>query len=114
MDLYHCDIRLPDNFRLPARVVALFWTNHARRACLNDRYGEIPQIPVLNLEMCETIEVGLEGRRVRKVVVRTGFDDLLDLVLVLVPGPHKWTVKTVWLNHINDTHSTLDKSRYVR
>jgi len=113
MDLYHADIKLPDGFRLPARTVELFWTRHAEGARSNDRYGEIPRIPLVNLAMCETIEVGITGRRVEKVVVRTGFDDYCDLVLVLIPGPNKWTVKTVWFNEIHDNHKTLDRSRYV-
>jgi hypothetical protein len=55
----------------------------------------------------------MEGRRVRKIVVRTGLDDYFDIVFVLVPGPNKWAVKTVWLNAVDDVHTTLDKSRYV-
>lgn len=114
MDLYHADIRLPENFRLPARTVGLSWTNHAERARNTDRYGEIPRVPVVNLGLCSTIEVGLEGRRVRKVVVRTNLDRDYDMVLVLIPGPNDWTVKTVWLNEVGDTHKTLDRSKYVK
>lgn len=113
MELYHADIRLPDGFRLPARLVELYWTHHAREARLNDRYGVIPQVPCLNLAQCRVIEVGLEGRRVRKIVVRTMFNDAYDIVFVLMPGPNKWGVKTVWYNEVNDTHRTLDRSRYV-
>lgn len=113
MDLYHTDIRLPDGFRLPNRMVELEWTRHAEGARHNDRYGTIPRVPVVNLGLCRTIEVGLEGRRVRKVVVRTELDDTNDMILVLVPGPGKWTVKTVWINQKNDTHRTLDRSKYV-
>jgi hypothetical protein len=113
MDLYHRDIRLPSGYRLPARVVELVWTKHAERARGNDRYGEIPRIPVVNLAYCDTIEVGVEGSRVAKVVVRTAFDANVDLVLVLIPGA-RWTVKTVWFNEVNDTHKTLDRTKYVR
>lgn len=114
MDLYHADIRLPDGFHLPNRVVELFWTRHAKGAALDDRYGRIPEIPLINLGQVDVIEVGLEGRRVRKVVVRTNLDDYRDIVLVLVPGPNKWTIKTVWANLVNDDHKTLDRSRYVK
>ena len=114
MELYHVDIRLPDGFRLPARVVNLYWTRHAERARQNDRYGMIPQIPVVDLAQCNVIEVGLTGKRVEKVVVRTPFDTFNDLILVLIPGPGAWTVKTVWFNQTNDSHKTLDRSRYVR
>jgi hypothetical protein len=114
MDLYHADIRLPDGFRLPAAIVNLYWTRHADRARRDDRYGEIPALPVLDLRACNVIEVGITGRKVEKVVVRTPFDTICDLVLVLIPANGAWTVKTVWFNECNDTHKTLDRSRYVR
>lgn len=114
MELYHADIRLPEGFRLPARLVQLSYSRHALRAATDDRYGEIPLTPVLNLEYCQTIEVGLEDRRVKKVVVRTELDDDNDVVFVLIPEPGAWFVKTVWINRRNDCHKTLDRSRYVK
>lgn len=116
MKLYHADIRLPDGFRLPNRVITLSHTRHARAARSNDLYGYIPPIPVLDLGQCETIEVGIENGRVAKVVVRTQLDDTRDVVLVLIPHqpkPDVWTVKTVWCNLRSDTHKTLDRTRYV-
>jgi len=113
MNLYHVDIGLPEGFALPARIVNLYWTRHATNARYTDRYGNIPELPVLDLSACNVIEVGLEGKRVRKVVVRTPFDTFNDLVLVLIPDAGAWTVKTVWFNECNDTHKTLDRSRYV-
>lgn len=89
------------------------WTRHAEGARLTDRYGEIPKVPIVDLAQCKPIEVEVEGRRVRKVVVRTNLDAMYDLVLVLIPGPNAWTVKTVWLNSVKDLHKTLDRSRYV-
>lgn len=114
MALYHSDIRLPQGFRLPNRIVALRWTRHALNACEDDRYGEIPCVPALDLATCRTVEVEVFGKRVNKVVVRTELDDEADMVLVLIPGPAEWTVKTVWINLKSDTHRTLDRSKYVR
>lgn len=113
MALFHKDIRLPEGFRLPNRMVELNYSNHALKAATDDRYGDIPLTPVLNLAHCETIEVEVDGRRVRKVVVRTELDDDNDVVFVLVPGPARWTVKTVWINRKSDLHRTLDRSKYV-
>ena len=113
MELYHRDIGLPPGFTLPNRVVNLHWTRHAERARLDDRYGNIPHVPVLDLGQCNVIEVGLTGRKVEKVVVRTPFDDYYDLVFVLIPQSGAWIVKTVWYNQANDTHKTLDRSKYV-
>lgn len=112
MDLYHADIRLPRGFRLPNRTVSLRWTRHATDACNNDRYSILPQVIALDLNQCRIIEVGVEGKRIRKIVVRTDLDDDLDMVFVLIPGP-EWTVKTVWANRKNDSHRTLDRNRYV-
>jgi hypothetical protein len=114
MDLYHADIRLPEGFRLPARIVGLHWTRHAESARLDDRYGRIPKFGHIDLRFKEVIEVGLTGRKVEKVVVRGSLDETFDIVYVLIPNGHApWTVKTVWINEKTDTHSTLDRSRYV-
>lgn len=116
MELYHADIRLPDGFRLPNRVITLSFTRHAREARQNDRYGYIPPIPVIDLGQFQTVEVGMEDGRVAKVVVRGELDDERDIILILIPHrpkPNVWTVKTVWCNLRTDSHKTLDRSRYV-
>jgi hypothetical protein len=114
MDLYHSDIRLPEGFRLPVQTVALDWTRHARQAAINDRYGTIPFWDTLDLGETEVIEVGLTGRKVEKVVLRTRLDNHYDVIYVLIPnGSRPWTVKTVWLNSRRDLHRTLDRSRYI-
>lgn len=112
MELYHADIKLPDGFALPARRVNLRWSNHADFARTDDRYGVIPKFESLPLQAFEVIEVGVTGRKVEKVVVRGHFNADLDVVFVLIPGG-TWFVKTVWINRRNDTHKTLDRSKYV-
>lgn len=114
MALYHKDIRLPEGFRLPCRVVTLEYSRHAQRAADDDRYGMIPVLPILNLGLCEVIEVEIAGRRVEKMVLRTGLDAHNDVVVVVIPKtPNHYFVKTVWINEKNDDHKTLDRSRYV-
>lgn len=114
MKLYHKDIGLPPGFRLPSRQVELEWSRHAMQAALDDRYGLIDSYPVLDLSYCDTIEVELTGRRVSKLVLRAEWDDDHDIVYVVIPKtPTLYFVKTVWMNHKNDTHKTLDRSRYV-
>lgn len=113
--LFHKDIRLPKNWRLPNVQVDLAWTQHAYRAAADDRYGLIEPYPVLDLSYCETIEVELDGCKVLKLVLRAQWDDDHDVVYVVIPnGSKPWTVKTVWMNERNDTHRTLDRSRYVQ
>lgn len=113
MDLYHADIRLPDGFRLPDQRVTLEWSRHAEQARTNDRYGIIPRFESIPLSRFSVVEVGVEGRKVEKVVVRGHWTETLDVVFVLIPTARDWFVKTVWVNERNDTHGTLDRSRYV-
>lgn len=114
MKLYHADIRLPEGFVLPARTIKLEWTRHALRALTTDRYGLIPKFDHVDLTTKSVVEVGLEGRLVRKVVIRGDLDGVHDIVYVLIPqGLNPWVVKTVWINERNDSHKTLDRSKYV-
>jgi len=113
MDLYHADIRLPEGFVSPTARVRLRWTEHANRARRDDRYGEIPSFTSLPLANFKVIEIGVENRRVVKMLVRGHYTKNLDICFVLIPGA-VWTVKTVWMNERNDTHRTLDRSKYMR
>lgn len=112
MRLYHADIGLPAGFRAPQDRVRLEWTRHAD-AERTDRYGDIPRVATLPLSMFKVVEVGVEGNRVAKLVVRGHLDKSRDAVFVLIPGK-TYRVKTVWINLRSDSHSTLDRSRYVR
>ena len=112
MNLYHTDLGLPKGFALPDTRVPLMWTEHAKKARTSDRYGVIPMVETLPLASFSVIEVAMTGKRVEKVVVRGSFTKDLDAVFVLIPG-EVWKVKTVWINKKNDTHKTLDRSKYV-
>lgn len=46
-----------------------------------------------------------------KGVYRTVYDKKYDLIIVMT---YDRKVKTVWLNDINDKHSTLDESKYTK
>lgn len=117
MDLYHADIRLPDNFsRLPDSEVELKWTHHAINASNTDRYGHIPRYNKILLSGCDVIEVGMEEGKVVHLLLRANFGQGdRDILFALAPIAGKpWTVKTVWFNKRNDRHKTLNKSRYMK
>lgn len=115
MSLYHADIRLPDGFVAPTARVNLRWTSHADRARSNDRYGEIRKFQSATLARLSVVEVGVEAGRVSKILFRGRYNDDLDVCMVLIPnGTAPWTVKTVWINESKDSHTTLDKTKYVR
>lgn len=114
MDLYHAEIRLPDGFVPPTARVPLRWTNHADRARMDDRYGEIPRFRTASLGSLRVVEVGIENGRIAKILFRGRMSATLDVCMVLIPGTRAWTVKTVWINESKDSHGTLDRTRYIR
>lgn len=111
MDLYHTDIRLPANFVAPAQTVTVDYSDHARKAAHNDRYGFMDLPYTLPLRSGKVIEVGMENGRVAKILFRFQYDNDLDMCIVLIPG--RWFAKTVWFNERTDSHKTLDRSKYV-
>lgn len=116
MRVYHCDVRMPDNFVPPTHRVNLIWTKHAINARWDDRYGHIPQFESIPLHNFKVIEVTLDNNDdIVKYVVRGHFSKDIDIVFVLIPtDTDTWVCKTVWANERSDTHKTLDKSRYVQ
>lgn len=59
----------------------------------------------------DIVELELDGRRLTKLVVRQAMNASVDRVMVLVPNGDGWTCVTVWTNHKNDTHATLNRAR---
>lgn len=116
MDLYHKDIRLPDNFRgLPPTNVNLKWTRHATEARTNDRYGYVPAWESINLREAEVIEVGMSSGYLVHLLIRLPYDGRKDILMAVKPIARRpWVVKTVWLNKVNDKHRTLNKSNYMK
>lgn len=114
MGLYHRDLGLPKGLDVMTGKVRLEWTRHAEHARVNDRYGDVTKWGVLDLDMCDVIEVEADPKtmQVSKFVLRTGHGPDYDVVYVVIPRPAAWVVKTVWLNDVNDTHKTLDITRY--
>lgn len=114
MNLFHTDIGLPKNFVKPTGRVRLVWSRHADRARTDDRYGIIRRFSTATLDRLNVIEVGMEGEKVCKILFRGRYTEDLDVCMVLVPMTKgSWLVKTVWVNERNDTHRTLDRSKYV-
>ncbi len=109
--LYHPDVFLPEWFTMPTERVELKYTKHALYACNNDRYGAIPVFKSLPLSQFRLVEMEAAHQEVNKIVVRGRLRAGMDCVFVLIPGG-KYLVKTVWLNKSDDTHKTLDRSRY--
>lgn len=112
MPLYHTDIFIPTDLKLPKGTIFLNYSRHAKRAAISDRYGHIPLPDAINLSDYKVIEVEVIEDEVTKVLYRGQLDEERDLCIVLIPSSS--FVKTVWVNLRSDTHRTLDTSKYVK
>lgn len=96
----------------------LSYTKHAMRACVEDRYGPLTHPPFLvRPSLNEIFEVETRNGVLVKLVVRQRYNELLDIILAIDIDPlcvarGFGLVKTVWANHVNDNHKTLDASQY--
>lgn len=112
--LYHKDIGFPDDINLPqgfSPVMELNYGSHARRESMQDKYGEMKLPRRIDVRKGETIEIGVTGKTVTKMVVRFSYDETRDLIMVIIPSSH--FVKTVWFNLKSDQHHTLNRSKYA-
>lgn len=112
-ELYHKDIGFPDDVEFPRGfqpVIALNYGNHAREEAMADRYGMMRLPHRVDLRKGQTIEIGVQGNVITKLVVRFSYDEEKDIIFVItLPSCF---VKTVWANEKTDQHKTLNRSRY--
>lgn len=111
--LYHADIFIPEWFTMPTERVRLEWSQHARKAAWEERYGRIPTFQTIPLSQFSLIELGVRDGAVSKIVVRGHYDSARDVIFVLCPEDTHYFVKTVWMNLRSDEHKSLDRSRYA-
>lgn len=109
--LYHADLGIPQNAQTQHGQMLLDYSPHALNAALDDRYGNIVNLPKsIDTSKAQVIEVEMNGSKTTKVVYRIPYNEEYDLVMVLLPD--RRFVKTVWLNKNTDLHNTLDTSKY--
>lgn len=109
--LYHTDLGFPSTFSPPRGTRPVTLSRHARD---REQVKGFTVPTMLDVSLCDVIEIEVRGGRVVKYVVRGAYDDYNDLVIVVIPKGKAWFVKTAWLNAWNDTHTTLDASKYGR
>lgn len=110
--LYHHTLGFPKHIELPTFGYCLQYGTHAREEALQDRFGEITLPNFAELYRAQIVEIGVVNNKLNKIVARQPHCENFDIVIVFLP--HNGFVKTVWLNHKNDNHKTLDKSKYMR
>jgi len=109
MSLYHFEIGFPKGLITKFGVIEVTYKRHALNAAETDRYGRIDLPRTINTDTAKAIEVEVINRQVVKIVYRTKYNDDFDLILVLSRDA---SVRTVWLNSVNDKHKTLDRNKY--
>ena len=115
--LYHKEIGLPACAEVPwcSSEIELIYSEHAKQAADDDRYGSVPRLDIAEFARHEVIEVQVENGQPVKAVLRIPCDNRpgLDMVLVILrPEAGKALVKTVWFNEVSDKHHTLNRSLY--
>lgn len=112
--LYHREKGFPEDVNLPrgfSPVMRLRYGSHARLEALQDRYGDIKLPTTIDIRTGEIFEIGVVGSTVTKMGVRFPYNDKLDFILIIQPADG--FVRTVWANEKNDTHKTLNLSKYA-
>lgn len=121
---YHRDIGLPAG--AAKQFAGTFWlelSRHAIHAAHEDRYGMPRLTRTIKIKEAEVVEVTFENSRATKATVRIPYanNPKLDIVLVIFPPTEtlrggyfipEVLAKTIWLNKNDDTHKTLDKTKY--
>lgn len=109
---YHTDIYMPEEAKRLEFAMLLRYSQHAREAASDDRYGKIDLPKVFDSRKATLIEAVIESGRVVKALYRMDYDNLHDLCMVIAMRGDQ--VLTVWLNRKDDEHRTLDRSQYAR
>lgn len=109
--IFHHSIGFPSNFRRP---IGNFYTKPSRHAIARAQEKRIDIPRIVNLNDFDIIELEMTNGRIAKMVIRGEYDDYDDICMAIIPKRGIMFVKTAWLNHWNDSHKTLDRSRYGR
>lgn len=102
--LYHVDVQWPAGIPVTVSNLPIEPTRHALDRAVTKG---------INLPLVATgsaFEVEIIGGRVTKLAVRCPYSSTHDLCLVI---SREGALITCWLNHKQDTHRTLDTSKYV-
>lgn len=125
--LYHAEVFFEDWFEEVA--VDLFNTNYSRH--LRDHFTydyDRTRYSMTEDKLTTIIEELMNGERefylyeveveepcfMIKAVIRTSYDDNYDASIVFAFDNNDYNVRTAWFNRKQDTHRTLDESKYYK
>lgn len=108
---YHADLGIPSDAPEPIVGHCLTYSVHAHGAAVQDRVQHQLPCALPTFDLVEVELLGQVGNEPVKWVVRCRLDSERELVLVITS---EYMVKTVWVNRADDTHATLDRTKYDR
>lgn len=109
--IFHKELGFPSYFRAPEGRYTLLPSRHAAE---RSQTKDIVIPDWIDMSTFDVIEVVMRGREIVRMVIRGEYDDYDDICLVVAPKGNAFFVVTVWLNHWQDIHETLDESKYGR
>ena len=113
--LYHNELALPYNLNKSFGEYKLRISGHAVNATEDKNvrfvYPSFVRVHYKNVIEAETNEKG----EIVKILIRIPYKykSGYDLCIVIIPQGKQAQVKTAWLNKTDDTHKTLDMTKYL-
>lgn len=109
--LYNSAIFIPSWAKTRQYTGPLKYSKHARDEAAADRYGDVTsKLPRFIPDDFQLVEVEIEDGVCVKQMWRGRLTDELDLVMPVVSSG---VVTTVWINHKDDKHRTLQRHKYA-
>lgn len=98
---------------IPTGKKTIVFGEHARERMFDKGGLRLPSSCIFDFSLFRVVEIETAGRIITKMVVRKTHNDEFDLCMAIIPKTKGvWFAKTVWLNRVDDNHSTLDTSRF--
>ena len=118
MRYFHREVYMPKTVRFSSATFSLRYSRHAAEEAQGDRLGDLTMLlpTTYRIDPAQVVEAGMpDGHAiVTHLLVRIPAAPGVDLCLALAPNEEGLTVKTVWANRSNDSHRTLDTTRYEK
>lgn len=113
-NFYHSQIALPPSLKGYFGQYESKITFHASQAQKSDRYGSFNYPHFFSIKPENVIEVEQDSTgKIVKILIRVKYNNIFDLCLAIIPADDKAIIKTGWLNKSDDTHKTLDVTKYI-
>jgi hypothetical protein len=107
MGTYHKDIGFPKCIKMPYGESIFYASRHSRKQAISKNFSIPSKIMITGQNI---IEIHTNNQVVEKCLIRYPYTNQIDLCLVI--NPILKIIITAWLNKRNDTHKSLNKTKY--